>query len=111
MRWFLLFLQGSDVNSLLERLNSTELNSILPASVLKQLAVAVESGKKFRSIKDFLASSGSSSPILERAGLSLSVVKSLVLRDKDDKLASDFGNNEKVMSLIQSLFDAGRLIH
>lgn len=68
------------------------------------------SGKKFRSIKDLLASSGSSSPILERAGLSLSAVKLFVLRDKDDKLESDFDNNEKVMSLIRLLFDAGRLM-
>ncbi|XP_044474391.1 rab3 GTPase-activating protein catalytic subunit-like isoform X2 [Mangifera indica] len=98
--------KGTDVNSLLERLTSTDVNRIPPVSVLKQLAVAVESGTNFRSIKDSLASSGSFSPVFERAGLSLSSVKSLVLRDKDDKLASDFCNDEKVMSLIQSLFDA-----
>ncbi|XP_044480912.1 rab3 GTPase-activating protein catalytic subunit-like [Mangifera indica] len=98
--------KGSDLNSLLEQLNSIDVNGIPPASVLKQLAVAIESGKKFRSIKDLLASSGSSSPILERAGLSLSAVKLFVLRDKDDKLESDFDNNEKVMSLIRLLFDA-----
>lgn len=68
-------------------------------------------GKKFKSIKDCLASSGSSSPIMERASLSLSAVKSLVLRDKEDRLASDLGDDEKVLSLIRSLFDAGRSIH
>ena len=51
-------------------------------------------GKNFKSLKDLLASSGNSSPIRERAGLSFSTVKSLVLRDKEDKLASGFGDDE-----------------
>lgn len=76
-----------------------------PLSAIKQLAIAVEAGKKSKSMKDFLASSGGSSPARER-GLSLSAMKSLVLRDKEDKLTSEFANNEKVLSLIQSLFDA-----
>ncbi|KAJ4725116.1 Rab3 GTPase-activating protein catalytic subunit [Melia azedarach] len=96
----------SELSSLLERLNATDVNSIPAASILKQLAVVVENGKKFKSIKDCLASSGSSSPIMERASLSLSAVKSLVLRDKEDRLASDLGDDEKVLSLIRSLFDA-----
>ncbi|GAY46457.1 hypothetical protein CUMW_097230 [Citrus unshiu] len=99
-------LMVSDVGFLLERLKATDVNSIPSASVLKQLAVAVETGKKLKSIKDILASSGSSSPIMERASLSLSAVKSLVLRDKEDKLASELGDNEKVLSLMHSLFDA-----
>lgn len=60
-------------------------------------------------MKDILGSSVNSSPGRERGGLSLSAVKSLVLREKDEKL-SDFGRNEKVLSLIRSLFDAGRCI-
>lgn len=63
-------------------------------------------GKKFKSLKDCLASSGGSSPVRERAGLSLSAVKSLVLREKD-KITLAFGDNEKVVSLINSLFDTG----
>lgn len=63
-------------------------------------------GKKFKSLKDCLASSGGSSPVRERAGLSLSAVKSLVLREKD-KITLAFGDNEKVLSLINSLFDTG----
>ncbi|XP_062169970.1 uncharacterized protein LOC133875757 isoform X1 [Alnus glutinosa] len=78
--------------------------NIPPSSVMKQLAVAVEAGKKFKSLKDCLASSGGSSPVRERAGLSLSAVKSLVLREKD-KITLAFGDNEKVVSLINSLFD------
>lgn len=62
-------------------------------------------------MKDILVSSGASSPIMERASLSLAAVKSLVLRDKEDKLASEFGaDEEKVLSLIHSLFDVGRFI-
>ncbi|KAB2615627.1 rab3 GTPase-activating protein catalytic subunit [Pyrus ussuriensis x Pyrus communis] len=78
---------------------------IPPLSVMRQLATAVEAGKKSKSLKDFLASSGSSSPVRERAGLSLSAVKSLVLREKDEK-PSDFCSNEKVLALIHALFDA-----
>ncbi|KAG6685810.1 hypothetical protein I3842_12G130300 [Carya illinoinensis] len=79
--------------------------SIPPSSVMKQLAIAVEAGKKFKSLKDCLASSGGSSPVRERAGLSLSAMKSLVLREKEDKLTFGFGDNEKILSLINSLFD------
>ncbi|KAB1215176.1 Rab3 GTPase-activating protein catalytic subunit [Morella rubra] len=79
---------------------------IPPAAVMKQLAVAVEAAKKRKSLKDCLTSSGGSSPVRERAGLSLSAVKSLVLREKEDKLTFGFGDNEKVLSLINSLFDA-----
>ncbi|KAJ6979579.1 hypothetical protein NC653_027659 [Populus alba x Populus x berolinensis] len=97
---------GSHVSSIVERLNATNPDTIPPISALKQLAVAVDSGKKFNSVKDILASSGASSPIMERASLSLAAVKSLVLRDKEDKLTSEFGNDEKLVSLIKSLFDA-----
>lgn len=78
---------------------------IPPLSVMRQLATAVEAGKKLKSLKDFLATSGSSSPVRERASLSLYAVRSLVLREKDER-PSDFGNNEKVLALIRSLFDA-----
>ncbi|XP_015080321.1 rab3 GTPase-activating protein catalytic subunit [Solanum pennellii] len=80
---------------------------IPPASVVKQLAVAVEAGKRCSTMKDFLASSRGSSPIMERASLSLSAVKSLVLREKDDKFAGEFGADDKVLSLINLLLDAG----
>lgn len=76
---------------------------------LVNLKSSYRAGKKSKSMKDFLASSGGSSPARERGGLSLSVVKSLVLRDKEDKLTSEFGSNDKVLSLIRSLFNAGRV--
>ncbi|KAK7385969.1 hypothetical protein VNO78_31980 [Psophocarpus tetragonolobus] len=75
------------------------------SSVLKQLAIAVEAGSKAKSMKDFIASSGGSSPAKERAGLSLSAVKALVLREKEDKLTSEFTSNEKVVQLIGFLFN------
>lgn len=74
---------------------------------LTNLESSSRAGKKSKSMKDFLASSGGSSPVRERASLSLLAVKSLVLRDKEDKLTSEFSKDEKVLSLIRSLFDAG----
>ncbi|MBA0625422.1 hypothetical protein Godav_010621, partial [Gossypium davidsonii] len=91
-------------------LNTTNTNSIPPTSVLKQLAVAIEAGKNFKTVKDLLASFGNSSPSKEKAGLSFSTVKSLVIREKEDKLASGFGDDKKVLALINSLFDTGRFI-
>ena len=64
-------------------------------------------GSKAKSMKDLIASSGVSSPARERAGLSFSAVKALVLREKEDKLTSEFTSNEKVVQLINSLFDPG----
>jgi len=61
-------------------------------------------------MKDVIASSGGSSPAKERGGLSLSAVKALVLREKEDKLTSEFSSNEKVVHLINSLFDPGMCI-
>ncbi|XP_062077673.1 uncharacterized protein LOC133782393 [Humulus lupulus] len=92
-----------------EGLSAANLGLIPPLSTVKQLAIAVETGKKSKSMKDFLASSGGFSPVRERSGLSLSAVKSLVLREKEDKLTFEFGNNEKVLSLIRSLFDGDAL--
>lgn len=58
-------------------------------------------------MKDLLASPKDSSPVREKAGLSFSTMKSLVLRE--EKFASEFGADEKVLSLIKSLLDAGKL--
>ncbi|XP_042485226.1 rab3 GTPase-activating protein catalytic subunit isoform X2 [Macadamia integrifolia] len=78
---------------------------IPPASAVRQLGIAVEAGKKFKSMKDLLASARDSSPVKERAGLSFSAVKSLVLREKDEKLTSQLVDDE-ILSLIHFLFDA-----
>lgn len=86
-------------------------SACLWCSYFSVLSSGSRAGKKFKLLKDLLASSGSSSPIRERTGLSFSAVKSLVLRDKEDKLASGFGDDERVLALIHSLFDAGRFIY
>lgn len=64
-------------------------------------------GKKFKSMKELLASSRDSSPVRERA---FSAVKSLVLREKEDKFTAEFGGDEKVLSLLNSLLDAGKYV-
>ncbi|XP_050218959.1 uncharacterized protein LOC126669514 [Mercurialis annua] len=99
--------KGSQVSVIAERLHATNPDNIPSTSVMKQLAIGIDAGKRQKAMKDLLASSGSSSPILERASMSLAAMKSLVLRDKEDKLASEFGgDDEKVLSLITSMFDA-----
>lgn len=64
-------------------------------------------GKMFKSMKDLFASSGTPSPGREKTGLSLSAVKSLVLRDKEDRFTSKF-EDERMMVLINALFESGR---
>ncbi|KAJ8754658.1 hypothetical protein K2173_010749 [Erythroxylum novogranatense] len=98
--------KSSQISYILERLNGTNQDAIPSSSVLKQLAIAVDAGKNCKSMKDLLASCGGSSPIRERASLSLAAVKSLVCRDKEDKLTSELGDDEKVSALMQSLFNA-----
>lgn len=80
---------------------------IIPSSaILKQLAVAIEAASSYSTMKDLLASSKGSSPIREKASMSISVMKSLVLREKDDKMINEFGSDEKVLAVINSLLDA-----
>ncbi|XP_010278637.1 PREDICTED: rab3 GTPase-activating protein catalytic subunit-like isoform X2 [Nelumbo nucifera] len=86
-------------------INAPCMAKIPPASILKQLAVAVEYGKNYKSVKD-LALSRDSSPERERASLSFSAVKSLMLREKDEKSNFECGNDDETFLLIQSLFDA-----
>ncbi|KAI8552852.1 hypothetical protein RHMOL_Rhmol06G0300100 [Rhododendron molle] len=95
---------GSEIGSSLECLTSASI--IPPSSVMKQLAIALDmlkTRKKFKSMKELLASSRDSSPVRERA---FSAVKSLVLREKEDKFTAEFGGDEKVLSLLNSLLDA-----
>ncbi|CAK9321792.1 unnamed protein product [Citrullus colocynthis] len=79
--------------------------SIPPFSVIKQLAIAVEAGKKSKSMKSLLASSGDSSPAREKSGLSLSSVRALMVREKEEKSSTAFRQDERIQSLICSLFD------
>ncbi|KAK7300055.1 hypothetical protein RJT34_10887 [Clitoria ternatea] len=96
--------KASEASPSVESLIAAAKDPIPSSSVLKQLAIAVEAGSKMKSMKDLLALSGPSSPAKERGGLSLSSVKALVLREKEDKLTSEFSRDEKVVHLINSLF-------
>ncbi|KAE9458250.1 hypothetical protein C3L33_09841, partial [Rhododendron williamsianum] len=71
---------GSEIGSSLECLTSASI--IPPSSVMKQLAIALDEGE------------------------GLLCVKSLVLREKEDKFTAEFGGDEKVLSLLNSLLDA-----
>ncbi|PKA58125.1 hypothetical protein AXF42_Ash019829 [Apostasia shenzhenica] len=79
--------------------------TIPPSSIIKQLTAAYESVKNFRSIKDLLTSVEDPLPNKDKSSLSFSVVKSLVLREKEDKSFSDFSNDDEVLSMLQFLFD------
>lgn len=84
--------------------NTSKALTIPSVSVIRQLASAVESGRNFKSINDLSTLMGDPSPIKEKTGLSLSVVKSLVLREKEEKQSSEFYGYEEFHSLICSLF-------
>lgn len=60
-----------------------------------------------KSMRDLLMSSRDTSPVREKAGLNFSTVKSLVLRDKEDKFDMEFSADDRVVSLINSLLGSG----
>ncbi|XXG46851.1 hypothetical protein AAC387_Pa02g1589 [Persea americana] len=84
---------------------ASEFDTIPPSFIIKQLAIATENGKNFNSLKDLLKSARGSSPVKERSSLSFSAVKSLVLREKEEKLTRDLGDYEDISSLIRLLFN------
>ncbi|KAG8365093.1 hypothetical protein BUALT_Bualt18G0068400 [Buddleja alternifolia] len=98
--------KDSEEGVTIEGSKTTNTDIIPSAVILKQLAVAIEAGLNYNSMKDLLASSRGSSPIRERASSSFSAMKSLVLREKEDKLANEFGADEKVVSVINALINA-----
>ncbi|KAJ0751338.1 putative Rab3 GTPase-activating protein catalytic subunit [Helianthus annuus] len=87
--------------------DDSNIDIIPSAAVLRQLAIGVETTRMVRSMKDLLMSSRDTSPVREKAGLNFSTVKSLVLRDKEEKNDTEFSADEKVVSLINSLLGAG----
>eukprot|EP00268_Persea_americana_P002226 TRINITY_DN10666_c0_g2_i2.p1 TRINITY_DN10666_c0_g2~~TRINITY_DN10666_c0_g2_i2.p1 ORF type:complete len:634 (+),score=119.03 TRINITY_DN10666_c0_g2_i2:150-2051(+) len=84
---------------------ASEFDTIPPSFIIKQLAIATENGKNFNSLKDLLKSARGSSPVKERSSLSFSAVKSLVLREKEEKLTRDLSDYEDISSLIRLLFN------
>ncbi|KAG0545070.1 hypothetical protein BDA96_02G330700 [Sorghum bicolor] len=73
-----------------------------PASVVKQLVSAIENGKSFKSMSDMRYTGDQL--LKDKGGLSLSVVKSLVRRDKEERSSSEFFGDEETQSLMYSLF-------
>ncbi|KAK1680307.1 hypothetical protein QYE76_041155 [Lolium multiflorum] len=73
-----------------------------PTSVVKQLVAAIENGKKFNSMNDMKFNGDQY--LKEKGGLSLSVVKSLVRREKEDRSSSEFYGDDETKSLMYSLF-------
>ncbi|XP_023553327.1 uncharacterized protein LOC111810778 [Cucurbita pepo subsp. pepo] len=98
--------KNAEIVPSVESFLATDRASIPPLSVIKQLAIAVEAGKKSKSIKSLVASPGDSSSTREKSGLSLSSVRALMLREKEEKSSTEFRHDERVQSLICSLFDA-----
>ncbi|KAK9080668.1 hypothetical protein SSX86_000426 [Deinandra increscens subsp. villosa] len=86
--------------------DDSNIDIIPSAAVLRQLAIGVETTRTVRSMRDLLVSSRDSSPVREKTGLNFSAVKSLVLRDKEEKIDMEFSADEKVVSLINSLLGA-----
>ncbi|CAA7409134.1 unnamed protein product [Spirodela intermedia] len=80
--------------------------SIPPAYVLKNLAAANMKAKTFKSVKDFPMQDSDSPPMKEKLGLSFSVVKSIVVREKD-KLNHEMCGKLEISSAVQVLFDSG----
>ncbi|XP_062190340.1 uncharacterized protein LOC133893354 [Phragmites australis] len=88
-------------NILPESTSSTKL-TFPSTSIVKQLVAAIENGKIFKSMTD-MRSTGDQL-LKEKGGLSLSVVKSLVRREKEERSSSEFVGDEETQSLMYSLF-------
>ncbi|TVU38969.1 hypothetical protein EJB05_12366, partial [Eragrostis curvula] len=94
--------QDEDCSSMLHESTSSTKRTFPPASTIKQLVAAIENGKNFKSMND-MRSTGDQL-LKEKGGLSLSVVKSLVRREKEERLSSEFFGDEETQSLMHSLF-------
>lgn len=62
-------------------------------------------GKNFKSMSHMRASGDQF--LKDKGGLSLSVVKSLVRRDKEERSSSEFFGDDETQSLMYSLFKLG----
>ncbi|MQL79512.1 hypothetical protein Taro_011969 [Colocasia esculenta] len=75
-------------------------NIVPPASVLKNMAAAIEKGRTFTSVIDVLTADNNSPLMKEKTGLSFSVVKSLMLREKEEKLNTEICGSAEISSAI-----------
>lgn len=94
---------SADVGGLSIEPGSTPSNlTFPPASIVKQLIAAIENGRNFNSINDMKFMGDQY--LKEKGGLSLSVVKSLVRREKEERSSSEFYGDDETKSLMYSLF-------
>ncbi|KAG8080392.1 hypothetical protein GUJ93_ZPchr0007g5591 [Zizania palustris] len=75
---------------------------IPPASVVRQLVAAIDNGKNFKTMNDMR--SHGDQLLKEKGGLTFSVVKSLVRREKEERSSSNFVGDDETQSLMYSLF-------
>ncbi|KAJ0966181.1 hypothetical protein J5N97_027319 [Dioscorea zingiberensis] len=80
--------------------------TVVPASILGQLAVAFECVQSYKSIKDILSLVVDPLPNKEKTGFSFSAVKALVRREKDEKSNPDCCSDEEFHTLMHVLFDS-----
>ncbi|XP_004957825.1 rab3 GTPase-activating protein catalytic subunit isoform X2 [Setaria italica] len=85
-----------------ESISSAKLPTVPPTSTVKQLVAAIEHGKNFKSMSHMRATGDQF--LKDKGGLSLSVVKSLVRRDKEERSSSEFFGDDETQSLMYSLF-------
>lgn len=71
------------------------------------MSCSCRNGKSFKSMSDMRYTG--EQLLKDKGGLSLSVVKSLVRRDKEERSSSDFFGDEETQSLMYSLFKLGML--
>ncbi|KAL6656593.1 hypothetical protein ACP70R_004373 [Stipagrostis hirtigluma subsp. patula] len=90
-----------DCSNIPPQLTSTKL-TFPRASIVKQLVVAIENGKSFKSMNEMRSTGDQLQK--EKGGLSLSAVKSLVRREKEERSSSEFVGDEETQSLMYSLF-------
>ncbi|XP_039118290.1 rab3 GTPase-activating protein catalytic subunit-like [Dioscorea cayenensis subsp. rotundata] len=80
--------------------------TVIPATILGQLAVAFERAQSYKSIKDILSLAVDPLPNKDRTGFGFSTVKALVRREKDEKSNSDCCLDEEFHYLTRILFDS-----
>ncbi|ERN17415.1 hypothetical protein AMTRI_Chr02g215680 [Amborella trichopoda] len=97
---------GQDLTTAVDS-NASSMVIMPPTSVIKQLGIAFEAGKKFKSMKDLLIVHKETSPVNEKSGFvsSISAMKSLVLREKEDKIDLEYSVDEEICSLLHTLFN------
>jgi hypothetical protein len=76
----------------------------MPTGLMIYIFFNFRAGRGYKSMSE-LKSKGDTSSLKEKSGLTFSVVKSLVLREKDERLIAE--GEEEIQSLASCLFKSG----